>query len=473
PQTIDTALETYPPLDIIKIVNETVISRLQELGLAKPYNSNSMRVHYRSTRGVVPYTYRRDLTFEEFARFAEHNLDLPGVSVAARPSRKYLYDSLACHILGYVRLPDVKLVPEDVRRRFNFFVGDDFGISGIEKSMDQYLQGKPGKRIMLRSEKGKILGETAFEPPESGDDVYLTIDANIQYIAEEALRAVGRGAAVVLDPRNGEILAMASVPSFNPNKFIPTIEARHWKEYLANPTNPLNNRAIQGRAPGSTFKLPIALAGILAGAYKQYFTCYGGVQYGNKYMKCWIHEKGGMHGALALNEAIKRSCNAFFYQYGNETGIDNIQTVGKLLGLGEKTGIPVEGEQPGILPSPRWLKMNQPGYRWTSALTALVSIGQGATEATPLQMANIGATVANGGRVFRPRLVSRIVDAKGSIVEQGKPELRHDLTREGISREGIDVVRQGMWAVVNDWGGTAGRARSEKTVISGKTGTAQ
>lgn len=460
-------------VDIIEIVNTSVIERLQELGLAKPYSSTQMRVHYRSTRGVVPYTYRRDLTFEEFARFAEHNLDLPGVSVAARPSRHYVYDSLASHLLGYVKMADPKQVSADVRKQFDFYVGDDFGIHGLEKSMDQYLQGKPGRRILLRNEKGKIVGETAFEPPEKGSDVYLTIDAKIQYIAEEALRSVGRGAAVVIDPRSGDILAMASVPSFNPNKFIPQIQGKHWEEYLGNPTNPLTNRAIQSFAPGSTYKIPAAIAGMLSGAHRQYFTCHGRVQFGNRYMKCWIYEKNGAHGSLALNEAIKRSCNAFFYQYGNEAGIDNIQTIGKLLGLGEKTGIPVASESPGILPSPRWLMMNQPGMRWTSALTALVSIGQGATEASSLQMANVVATVANGGLCYKPRLVSKAVDSNGEATSISEPVLRHDLTKEGISKEDLEIVRQGMWAVVNEAGGTAGRAQSKKTTISGKTGTAQ
>ncbi len=460
-------------VDIIEIVNDSVIQRLQELGLAKPYNSDQMRVHYRTSNGVVPYTYRRDLTFEDFARFAEHNLDLPGVSVAARPSREYAYGSLGCHLLGYVRLPDPKQVSAEVRSTFDFYVGDDFGIAGLEKSMDQYLQGKPGKRIMLRNEKGKIVGETGFEPPEAGADVYLTIDANVQYIAEEALRSVGRGAAVVMDPRNGAILAMASVPSFDPNKFIPSIEADHWEEYLGNPTYPLTNRAIQAFAPGSIYKIPISFAGMLSGAHRRNFTCTGFVQYGNRPVKCWIADKGGSHGSIALGNAIKVSCNAFFYQYGNATGINNIATMGKLFSLGEKTGIPLEGEAPGILPSPRWLMMNEPGARWTEALTAFVSIGQGATEVTPLQMASVTSAVANGGMIYKPRLIAKVVSKKGEVILEDEPGLRSDLTKEGISQEDLKIVRHGMWSVVNDVGGTAGAARSKKTVIAGKTGTAQ
>ncbi len=460
-------------VDIFKIVNDSVISRLEELGLARPVSADRLRVHYRTNSGVVPYTYRRDLSFEEFARFAEHNLDLAGVSVAARPVRHYLYDSLASHLLGYVRLPDVQQVPAEVRQQFNFYVGDDFGISGIEKSMDQYLQGKPGRRIILRNEKGRIVGETSFEPPVAGADVHLTINAHIQYVAEEALRQIGRGAAVVIDPSDGAILAMASVPSFDPNKFIPAIAANDWKEYIGNPTNPLTNRAIQSFAPGSTYKIPIAFAGILAGTNRQHFQCTGGVPFGNRVMHCWIHEKGGAHGWLGLDEAIKRSCNAFFYQYGNEAGISNIQAVGKLFSLGEKYDLPLAGVSPGILPGPRWLMMNQPGHRWTSALTALVSIGQGATEASPLQMAMVVAAVANGGKCYQPRLVDQVVEKNGEIVFHSEPVMRHDLTREGFSKRDIELVRQGMWKVVNELGGTAGRARSKKTVISGKTGTAQ
>jgi len=184
-------------------------------------------------------------------------------------------------------------------------------------------------------------------------------------------------------------------------------------------------------------------------------------------MKCW----SSGHGTLDLSSAIKVSCNGFFYRYANDTGIRNIQTMTNLLGLGRTTGIEVTGENPGNIPNPEWLRMQ--GLLWSDAFTALVSIGQGATEASPLQMASVTATVANGGKVFQPRLIRKVAEKDGEVVKEDVPVMKHDLTTEGINAEQIEVIKRGMWRVVNESGGTAGRAKSDLTVLSGKTGTAQ
>lgn len=458
-------------VDVVEIVKQTVLPSLAELGLAADFNSNQLRLHYRTTSGLVPFTYRRDLKFEEFAVFAEHNLDIPGVTVSAKASRDYRFDSLACHILGYVNLPDIKLVPREEQQEYNHYVGDDYGVYGVEKTMNHYLLGKPGKQVLERDEKGKIVGEISMVPPQPGADVYLTLDARIQMITERSLRKIGRGAAVVIDPQSGDILAMASVPSFNPNAFIPTIALSDWKRYTEDPSSPIFNRAVNAYSPGSTCKIPIALSGILSDTYQRQFSCYGGVQYGAKYMKCWCLSKGFTHGSLDLSQAIKYSCNAFFYQYANACGIKDIQEMAGLLGLGRKTGIEVTGESPGNIPGPQWLRMQ--GLMWSDAFTALVAIGQGATETTPLQMASVTSTVSNGGRVFQPRLVERVAERDGKIVFREPPKIKHDLTKEGLTREGVETVKRGMWRVVNESGGTAPRAKSEITTISGKTGTTQ
>lgn len=454
--------------DIVGVVEETVFPGLQEQGLLADYNASAMRVHYRSNRGVVPYTYRRDLSFKEFARFAENNIGIPGVAVTRAGRRRYLYDSLACHILGYMNLADPDQVPEERKRDFNYYVGDDYGVMGVEKTMDHYLQGKAGKLVIERNEKSKFVGEVSRTEPEPGSDVYLTIDARIQWVAEQSLRKVGRGAAVVMDPRNGDVLAIASVPSFNPNVFIPEVRIDDWKRYTEDPTSPMFSRAINPYSPGSTGKIPVALAGCLSGSCDRRFPCGGGAQYGSKFMKCWSPSG---HGSLDLSSAIKVSCNGFFYRYANHAGIRDIQTMADLLGLARVTGIEVTGENPGNIPNPEWLRMQ--GLLWSDAFTALVSIGQGATEVTPLQMASVTSTVANGGKVWQPRLVRKVVDKDGTVVKPDLPILRADLTREGLKPEHIELVKRGMWRVVNEPGGTAGRARSELTVISGKTGTAQ
>ena len=453
--------------DIVRIVEETVFPGLQDLGLLADYSANSMRVHYRSTQGVVPFTYRRDLSFREFARFAENNVGIPGVTVTRTGRRRYLYDSLACHILGYMNLADIDQVPEEKRREFDYYVGDDYGVMGVEKTMDHYLQGKPGEVTIEKNEKGRIVGEVSRTDAQPGSDVYLTIDARIQMVTEESLRKIGRGAAVVMNPQNGDILAIASVPSFNPNVFIPEVSIDDWKRYTEDPTSPMFSRAVNPYAPGSTCKIPIALAGCLSDSWRYRFSCGGGAQYGKKFMKCW-HSN---HGHIDLSSAVKVSCNGFFYRYANHTGIRNIQTMTDLLGMGKTTGIKITGEKPGNIPNPEWLRMQ--GLLWSDAFTALTSIGQGATEATPLQMASVTSTVCNGGKVYQPRIIKKVAEQNGVVVWEEPPKLKYDLTREGLTAEQVETVKRGMWRVVNEGGGTAGRSRSNITVINGKTGTAQ
>jgi penicillin-binding protein 2 len=456
--------------DIVQIVDKTIIPRLEELKVAEPYNSQRLRTHYRNNT-LVPFAYREDLDFATFSKFAEKDLGLPGVQVNVRPVRKYLYNALGGHLLGYVgsakdinQLPDIK--------DFNFYEPDIQGKTNIELYLDDALRGKPGKRILKKNAKNRLEGEKEVIQPKPGANVYLTIDARMEYITERALRSVGRAAAVVVDPNTGQILAMASVPSYDPNKFIPAISARDWAELKDADADPLTNRAISAFAPGSSYKITTALAGITRGLAKSVFTCNCGVTYGNTYMRCWIQaEHGGSHGPQTLTEAIKNSCDAFFYQYGNAAGIDAIDAVGKTLGLGEVSGIELTNEAPGILPSPEWLKSNH-NQRWSQGQTANTSIGQGYVLTTPLQMAMIAATVANGGISYQPSLVYQIQESDGTAVR--RPEkIRGDLTKANkLSSDQVEIVRKGMWRVVND-SGTGTRAKVPGVTVAGKTGTAQ
>lgn len=462
--------------DIVTMFKELIESRLAELGLAvKLKDDQDLRVHYRSFAGVIPWVYRDNLTFSEFSRFAEHNLSLPGVTVAERGSRVYPLGALACHIMGFVRLPDDQRVSEEERKGWDYYVPDDYGGAGVEKSFDKYLRGRAGVRVMQKNERGRIVGEVrdAYEPPRKGNDVFLTLDARIQYIAERALRDgnVGRGSVVVIQPQTGEVLAMATVPNFDPNRFIPSIKQEDWDALNDNPVIPMLNRATRGFAPGSTYKVPIALAGCLAHIQDNRFNCSGSVTYGNKAMQCWIQrQSGGSHGSLGLSDALMRSCNCFFYQYGNAAGIDQITKVGKMLGLGEKTGIELEEEDSGILPNPQWLRLRSPQERWSSGYTANVSIGQGQVLATPLQMASVAGAVASG-KAYKPHLLFQVKDGT-DIVEPHKPVLRADLGQHFPAAD-LELVRRGMWKVVNDVGGTAKAARITGVEVAGKTGTAQ
>src|SRR6202051_2225104 len=463
--------------DIIKIVNDGVVPRLDDPSLARDYNANQLQKHYRNNT-EVPFSYIKDIDFQTMAKFSEHDVGLPGVDIAIKPVRSYVYGALAAHILGYVGAPDD--TNKEEARKFTFYQGDVDGKSNIEKAMDEYLRGQPGVRYLRRNAKGTIDGVLREDPPKQGANVFLTIDARIQAIADEALRAVGRAAAVVVDPNNGNVLAMASVPSFDPNTFIPSIKAKDWQALRKDEGDPLVNRAVSALPPGSTFKLITSFAGLRKNLANAKYSCGGGVSYGDHFFRCWVAEKHYTHGTLGLADAIKVSCDSFFYQYGNAAGIQSIDIIGNMLGVGEGSGLQLSGEQTGNMPGPEWMQIHHPQERWSQAQTANVSIGQGYTLVSPLQLAMAYATIANGGVCYYPRLVDRILNQEGSPVldEHGNvavpqtPRVRSDLRQE-ISPDKIDLVRKGLWKVVNEDGGTGGRARLKDVVVAGKTGTAQ
>src|SRR5881409_3915729 len=466
--------------DIIKIVNDGIVPRLNELDLARDYNAGKLERHYRNDT-EVPFSYIKDIDFPTMAKFSEHDVGLPGVDIAIKPVRSYVYGALAAHLLGYVGMPDD--IDKEEARKFTFYQQDVEGKSNVEKMMDEYLRGKPGVRYLRKNAKGTIEGVLREDPPQQGANVFLTIDTRIQSIAEEALRAVSRAGAVVVDPNNGNVLAMATVPSFDPNTFIPSIKAKDWQALQKDEGDPLVNRAISCLPPGSTFKLITALAGLrsstknLSGAK---YSCGGGVSYGDHFFRCWVAEKHYTHGTIGLADALKVSCDSFFYQYGNAAGIQSIDAVGKMLGMGQESGLQLSGEQIGNMPGPEWMQIHHPQERWSQAQTANVSIGQGYTLVSPLQLAMAYATIANGGVCYYPRLVDKDLKQDGSPVldEHGKvavpqtPRVRSDLRQE-ISPEKIELVRKGLWKVVNEDGGTGGRARLKDWVVAGKTGTAQ
>src|SRR6476646_1110245 len=463
--------------DIIKIVNNGIVPRLNELDLARDYNAGKLQKHFRNDT-EVPFSYIKDIDFPTMAKFAEHDVGLPGVDLAIKPVRSYVYGALGSHILGYVGASDD--IDKEEAKKFTFYQADVEGKSNIEKTADEYLRGKPGIRYLRRNAKGSIDGILREDPPQQGANVFLTIDARIQAITEEALRAVGRGAAVVVDPNNGNILAMASVPSFDPNAFIPSIKAKDWEALRKDDSNPMVNRAVSAFPPGSTFTLVTTMAGLRKGLANKTFNCGGGVSCGDHLFHCWIGEKGGSHGTLGVADAIKVSCNSFLYQFGNAAGIDAIDETGDDLGLGKTSGIEITSESPGVLPGPDWMRIHYPRERWSQAYTANVSIGQGYDLCSPLQMALAYAPVATGGISYYPRLVDRVLNQDGSptLDHDGKiavpqtPRVHADL-REDFTPEQIELVRRGLWKVVNEDGGTGRVARLNGVQGAGKTGTAE
>jgi penicillin-binding protein 2 len=451
--------------DIVQIVRETVMPMLAKFGLEREMNENQLRLHYRNET-EVPYTFMEDLDFATLAKFAEHNAELPGVELNIRPVRRYVHGALGAHFLGYVGAPNE--IDKEEAALFTFYQPDVEGKAQVELVLNDELGGEPGARILQRDAKGRIQGEVGREEPKPGRNVLLTIDARIQYITEKALRTVGRAAAVVVDPNNGDILAMASVPSFDPNDFIPAIKAEVWKNLTSDRTNPLMNRATAAYAPGSTYKVIPALAGLRKDMAGRSFTCSGGVKYGRHLLKCT-----GTHGTIGLGSALRVSCNAYFCLYGNQAGIDEIIAVGNMLGLGQRSGVPLSGEYAGILPGPQWLADQNRREQWSTGQTANTSIGQGFVLASPLQMAMVAATLANGGTSYYPRMVDKIVARDGTVVREEPVKIRANLLENGISAEDLEKVRRGLWDCVNRGGGTGSAARIKGYEVAGKTGTAQ
>ena len=464
--------------DIVAIVQdgeESTIGRLKKLGLAKNYKAGDLRTHYLTHGGLIPFSYRTDLNYEEFAKFAEHNLDLPGVYLSIRPQRQYPYGSLASHVIGYLKQWEKGDVPDSATREFNHYIGDEKGIAGVEASMDEKLRGPQGRKTIVKDEKGRTLRMSDYTKPGIGAKVQLTLDARVQYLLETTLRLAGRAAGVVMDVNTGEVLAMASVPDYNPNDFIPSISQKNWDAYRANQQlAPFTNRAISEFTPGSTMKIPTAIAGALAGMGTRQFSCDGYVTYGNKKVGCWIWNlHGGSHGSQNLSQAIQHSCNPYFNKLANTIGWKAMVEGCQLVGIGLRTGIKLPKEDAGILPGSNAWRSANPGLTMTPALSAFLSIGQGDSLATPLQMCAVTACVANGGKYYQPRIVKQAVAEDGVIVIADTPELKVDLTKEGIKAGEIELIRKGMSMSTNQPGGTSGKVKLSNIEAASKSGTAQ
>jgi len=415
--------------------------------------------------GFVPVTARDHLTWEDVAKIEINAPALPGVTIETGMSRDYLLGPAASHIIGYIGAVDEsELTNEPLLRLPDFRIGKN----GIERIYDLALRGEAGTSQVEINAHGRVIRELSRREPKLGRPLKLTIDAELQRFAYERLGEES-GAVVVMDVHNGEVLTLVSAPGFDPNAFDSGITARQWRALISSPRAPLTNKAVSGQyAPGSTFKTVVTLAALESGAITpaHTVTCLGVTQFGNALFHCW--KKGG-HGTLNLHEGIKNSCDCYFYDVANRTGVDKIAAMAKRLGLGEKRGIDLPGERPGIVPSTDWKRktMNQP---WYPGETLVFGIGQGYMLATPLQLAVMTARIANGGRAVLPHLAKD--EVRGSEI---LPRSKLNFPSLGIPVAALEEVKRGMYGVVNEPGGTAGRSRIEdpKMAMAGKTGTSQ
>jgi len=456
--------------DIVAIVNSWIIPKLQEFGVARDYSASALRVHYITHGGLVPFSYNTELSYDQFTRLAEHSIEIPGVFLDVRPQREYPYRALASHVLGYTQQWGKGDIPEDAARRFDHYIGEEKGKAGIEATFDDILRGPAGTKIWLKNEKGKIIYEADATDPELGADVQLTLDARIQHLVSTVLRRAGRAAGVVMDVRTGEVLAMASVPDYDPNDYIPSIDPGVLRGYEENACAPFTDRCISGFTPGSTFKLGTALAAVLNGLGERSHGCSGSVSYGSYRPRCW---KRSGHGTLALSEAIQRSCNPYFYRTGNALGEERLISALTMFGFGRPTGIELPSESGGNLPGSRQWRQSHDGRHLTQGDIAQLSIGQFDVLATPLQLCSMVACIANGGRYYRPRIVKSAVLPNGDVLVEDRPRLKFDLIREGVEPSQLERIRYGMWMAVNKAGGTAGRTKLPNAEVAAKTGTAQ
>jgi penicillin-binding protein 2 len=467
--------------DIVEIVRQSIAPIKDALGIDSEIDDKTakdIREHFR-TDPDLPYHYKSDLDFATVANFEERNIGVSGITIAQNPAREYTYGAFAAHILGYVGKADNQNQHLSLDGVTPY---ETVGRHGIEAIMDDKLQGEPGSEIRRVSSQGYYIEDrslqAATQPPTMGSTLYLTIDARIQNIAETAMRHanIGRGAVVVMDPRNGDVLAMVSVPSYDPNKFIPKIQAKDWDALNQDPTAPMYNRALHQYAPGSTYKIMVALAGLKAGTTtpNTTFDCPGAIQIDDHL----FHNSDSTDaGSMSLVHAICVSSDVYFYQYGLKAGIEAIDAMGKLAGFGHKWGLLGSAdEDAGILPGPEWMKENDKWLiktknidHWSRAQTANTSIGQGFVLCTPLQMATFLCAVANGGTVYQPRLYSRVVDCDGN--EQPAPPPGQVYSTLDVKKSDLAAVQEGMREVVSQ--GTATLAQVPGYAIAGKTGTAQ
>ena len=434
PDSIATRLATLLEQDT-KEIRQKIVT-----GLSRPYD---------------PVYLARDITFVEMARIESEIFNLPGVSIEASTERDYVYKELASHCLGF--LGEVSRETLKQASDGEYAPGDLEGKNGMERACETRLKGTKGIRIFEVDAIGRKIKVLSEHTPVPGEEVRLTIDRSLQVIAQDSL-GERAGAVVAISPRTGEILALTSGPQFDPNMFLTPMAPEMWRQVIEDPLHPLENRALRGQyPPGSIFKVAVALAGLGANVItpqKAYY-CSGAYTLGTNTYRCW---KPTGHGEVSLRQALAEACDSYFYQLGEEVGIDTITRVASELGFGHPTGIELADEVSGLIPSREW-KLRRFGKPWHPGETIITAIGQGFTLVTPLQVAKAMSSVVNGGYVYTPRLIL-------------SSPLRLERRLE-VAPGDLDAIKEALRAVVEGEYGTGRGIRDPMFSVGGKTGTAQ
>ena len=421
------------------------------------------------TSGLRFIKIKSGIAREELAKIQTWDMEYHGeypLEIEEETKREYPLGKFMAHSLGFCGEIDKQQLesPEYVDYR----PGDLVGKMGIEATYEADLKGIYGKeRFEEDANRNKIrtLDSVSAKP---GDNLVLTIDVDLQKAVMQAFGDTA-GAIVALDPRNGEILALLSNPSFNPEILSPPVDPKQWQQLLDDPKSPLMNKVIAGLyPPGSTYKVVAALGGLEEGTIttRTVHLCPGFWNFGGRQFNC--HSSKG-HGEIALHRAVVQSCDVFFYHVGHDLGIDNLAIYARELGFGEKTGIDIDSEKEGLVPTRDW-KSRVKKENWSPGETLLCAIGQGYSLVTPLQMAVAYMTIANHGYRYRPKIVLRIESRDGKVVKKNEPEL---MAKSNIKEHSFDLVQKALIGVVNEDGGTGGRARMDSILVAGKTGTSQ
>lgn len=464
-------VDNRPSFDVSIILKDArpVKETIRKLSRYIKFPADELMMKIASKKGISlykPVLLKQDVGRDTMTAVEVHKYELPGVVVNVRPRRHYIARKSAAHLIGY--LGEIDPGELNSEKYPGCRQGDLIGKFGVEKAYESFLRGKRGGRQVEVNAVGQVVKVLKTVDSHPGYNFYLTIDQAVQEKAEALLEGVV-GAAVAMEPVTGQILALVSNPSFDQNAFVCGMSQDQWDSLTSDPLKPLTSRVVQGEyAPASTYKIVTAIAGLEEGVIDENttFTCPGYYKFQNREYRCW--KKAG-HGTMSIVKALAQSCDVFFYNVGQRVGVDRLAWYAKECGLGSRTGIYLDHELQGLIPTAAW-KKRRFGIEWQEGETLSIAIGQGFNLATPLQMVTLISAVANGGTRYRPEVLKHIETAEGKIIRETKPKM---IGRLPVSSKTLELVKQGLWEVVNYEKGTARGAQIHGVDVSGKTGTAQ